>query len=244
MSWLRELIKKQLLRRDVVLSRPPGQFNVTELKLEKAKQRGLDVRMAIDGGAAEGEWAEQLRAIWPDTKILAIEPRNDAQAALQARAARTPGLTVAQTLLGAHEGTVEFNDSSHNSSVLAAGPDAGRARKVSTPMTTLDLLVAKLGLPDPDLIKLDLQGYELEALRGASRCLANAEAVLLEVSLIPMYDGMPLIGDVIPFMSERGFRLYDIPGLWHRPLDGALAQGDFLFIANRSKLVADRRWSA
>jgi FkbM family methyltransferase len=244
MSWWREQVKQQLLQRDMILSRPPGQFVVTELKLAKAKQRGLDVRMAIDGGAAEGDWAEQLREIWPHAKVLAIEPRDNAQAALKARAAKVQGMTVAQTLLGPSEGTVDFYESMHNSSVLADGPDRGGGTKVSAPMTTLDALVQKLGLPDPDLIKLDLQGYELEALKGASRCLAHAEAVLLEVSLIPLYDRMPLIGDVVPFMTERGFRLYDITGLWHRPLDGALAQGDFLFIANRSKLFADSRWSA
>jgi hypothetical protein len=111
-------------------------------------------------------------------------------------------------------------------------------------MTTLDRLVSKMGLPDPDLIKLDLQGYELECLRGASRCLQHAEAVLLEVSFIPFQNGMPLIGEVIPFMGERGFRVYDISALWHRPLDGALAQGDFLFLSERSKLLEDKRWSS
>ena len=244
MSWMRELIKKQLLQRNMIISRPPGQFSVTELKLAKAKARGLNVRMAVDGGAAEGEWAEHLHEIWPDAKLLAIEPRADAQASLKARAAKVPGMVAAQTLLGPSEGTVEFYESAHNSSLLKDGPDGARGRRVSAPMTTLDALVQQLGLPDPDLIKLDLQGFELECLKGATRCLAHAEAVLLEVSLIPIYDGMPLIADVVPFMSERGFRLYDISGLWHRPLDGALVQGDFLFVANRSKLVSDRRWSA
>ena len=244
MSWMRELIKKQLLQRDMIISHPPGQFSITELKLAKARDRGLNVRMAIDGGAAEGEWAEQLHEIWPAAQVLAIEPREDAQAALKARAAKLPGMVVAQTLLGPSEGTVEFYESMHNSSVLKDGPDRQRGRTVTAPMTTLDTLVQKLQLPDPDLIKLDLQGFELECLKGAARCLAHAEAVLLEVSLIPIYEGMPLMGDVVPFMSDHGFRLYDISGLWHRPLDGALAQGDFLFIAKRSKLLADRRWSA
>ena len=244
MRWLRELIKNELLRRDMILSRPPGQFEITELKLAKARERGLDVRMAVDGGAADGRCVAQLQSVWPDAKILAVEPREDAQAALRARAARMPGVTVAQTLLGATHGTVDFHESADNSSVLADGPVLAPTRKVAASMTTLDELVAKLALPDPDLIKLDLQGYELEALKGAPRCLAHAEAVLLEVSLIPLYDRMPLIGDVIPFMTERGFRLYDIAGLWHRPLDGALAQGDFLFLATGSKLLAERRWSA
>jgi FkbM family methyltransferase len=244
MQAIRNLIKRALLRRDVILSRPPGQFSITELKLAKVRDRGLRVKMAVDGGAAEGAWAEELKEIFPDAKLLCIEPREDAQAELRARAARVPGMTVAQTLLGPEHKHIDFYESSHQSSVLkdAQGQDWGK--KISTPMTTLDALVAKLGLPDPDLIKLDLQGYELEALKGASRCLESASAVLLEVTLIPFQSGMPLIGDVVPFMASRGYRVYDITALWHRPLDGALAQGDFLFVPDRSPLVADTRWEA
>jgi FkbM family methyltransferase len=244
MQKIRDLIKQELLRRDAILSRPPGQFNVTELKLAKARDRGLNVRMAVDGGAAVGGWADEFKEIFPEAQLLCIEPREDAQPELRRRAAKHTGVTVAQTLLGASEGTVEFFESSDQSSILkdAGGRDWGK--KVTAPITTLDALITKMNLPEPDLIKLDLQGYELECLRGATRCLAHAEVVVLEVSFIPFQAGMPTIGEVVPFMAERGFRVYDISALWHRPLDGALAQGDFLFVSNRSKLVADPRWSA
>jgi hypothetical protein len=66
----------------------------------------------------------------------------------------------------------------------------------------------------------------------------------LEVTFIAMHQNMPLIGDVIPFMKERGFVCYDILGLWHRPLDGALGQGDFIFLNEKNKLLADPRWRA
>ena len=70
------------------------------------------------------------------------------------------------------------------------------------------------------------------------------KAVLLEVSFLPIMKGMPLIGDVVPYLAARGFRCYDILGLWQRPLDGALAQGDMLFLNEKNKLVADTRWDA
>jgi FkbM family methyltransferase len=244
MSRVRELIKKALLRRDMILSRPPGQFNITELKLAKARDRGLKVNMAVDGGAAEGFWAEELKKIYPDAQVLCVEPREDAQAELRRHAAALGGVSVAQTLVGASEGTIEFYESSHQSSIFKDASGAEWGKKVTAPITTLDSLITRMGLPDPDLIKLDLQGAELDCLRGAPRCLAHAEAVMLELSFIEIQRGMPLIGEVVTFMGERGFRLYDVTALWHRPLDGALAQGDFLFVANRSKLVADRRWSA
>ena len=243
MRAIRDLIKNQLLRRDMILSRPPGQFDITALKLRKARDRGLKVATAVDGGAAEGLWTRQLKTIWPDAGVLCVEPREDTQPALRQLAREMPGVTVAQTLLGDREGEVEFYVHRDQSSMLpdAQGREWGEKRRA--PITTLDALLAKLNLPDPDLLKLDLQGAELDCLRGASRCLAAAEAVLLEVSLIELQKGMPLMADVIPFMAQRGFRVYDILSLWHRPLDGALAQGDFLFAAERSGLLADTRWS-
>ena len=238
----RTLVKEMLLKRGVALSRPPGQFNVEEHRLRRARALGLDVRVAVDGGAASGDWTRQLKAIYPNARVLCIEPRDDAQAALRATAAELPGVQVAQTLISATEGEVPFHQNREQSSILPDASAAGAAGGVPTPTTTLDALVAKLGLPDPDLIKLDLQGAELMALEGAARCLRSAQAVLLEVSFIPFLAGIPLVADVVPFMSARGFRVYDIVALWHRPMDGALAQGDVLFVSANSKLVADPRW--
>ncbi len=96
-------------------------------------------------------------------------------------------------------------------------------------MTTLDRLIERLDFPQPDLIKLDLQGYELHALAGAEKAMAHAQALLLEVSFIELAEGMPLLAEMIAFMKDHGFRCYDIFGLWHRPLDGALRRETSFF---------------
>lgn len=257
MSW-RTFVKGMLLRRGMVVSRPPGQFQIGAHRLRHAKALGLEVRLAVDGGAATGDWARQLKAIYPDTQVLCVEPRDDAQPGLRATASELRGVIIAQTLLLAAEGQVSFHHRNRDqSSILpeagASGAAPGAEKEAPaataggaalTPATTLDALVTRLGLPDPDLIKLDLQGAELMALDGAARCLRSAHAVLLEVTFTPFLEGMPLIADVVPYMSQRGFRIYDIFGLWQRPLDGALAQGDVLFVRNDSKLLADPRWDA
>ena len=110
------------------------------------------------------------------------------------------------------------------------------------PMSPLDKLITQRQMPWPDLIKLDLQGFELDALRGSEQCLQHGQAVLLEVSFFEIQKGMSLAGEVIDFMRQRGFRIYDILALWHRPLDGALAQGDFLFLKEGHPLLRDESW--
>src|SRR5438552_1552045 len=80
-------------------------------------------------------------------------------------------------------------------------------------------------------------------LRGATECLVHAQALLLDLSFFPLQQGAPLAGDVVCFLRDQAFRIYDIPALWHRPLDGALAQGDFLFLKQGHPLLTDNRWS-
>ena len=244
MRWFRELIKRALYRRHIILSRPPGQFSVGAYKLQAIKRRGLVVRCAVDGGAAKGYWARELRQIFPHATVLCVEPRDDAQPELRQLALENPGIHVAQVLLGPREDRIPFNEASDRSSVLndAAGQPYGRTATAT--MTTLDRLIERQKLPWPDLIKLDLQGYELEGLGGATRCLEHAEAVLLEVSFMRFQAHGPIAHEVIAFMNDRDLVLYDILGLWHRPLDGALGQGDFLFLKRGSRLLQDTRWES
>ena len=245
---IRSLVKNWLLARDAIVSRPPGQFSVWEIKLRKARDRGLRITSALDGGAANGGWTRQFKQIYPEAPVLAVDPRDDVQADLQQLSRELAGVTVAQTLLGADVGEVEFHESLDQSSMLpasdspdGAGANSARARKA--PITTIDALVRSLSFPWPQLIKLDLQGAEMIALRGADEALRHADALLLELSFIRLQKGAPLAAEMIAFLQERSFRLYDIAGLWHRPLDGALAQGDFLFLRDGHPLLADERWS-
>lgn len=59
-------------------------------------------------------------------------------------------------------------------------------------------------IPKPDLIKLDIQGYELEALRGGQECLMSAKAVIAEVSFVEYYEGQCLFHDLVTYLAEFG----------------------------------------
>jgi FkbM family methyltransferase len=227
----------------LALVRRTGQFDVTWRRLKLLRKQGLAVHLAVDGGAASGTWAERFKRIFPQAKVLCIEPREDAQAALKALAARRSGVQVAQTLIGDTEGAVDFYEHRDQSSMLRDNGDKPWGVVRQAQLTTLDRLIGALKLPVPDLIKLDLQGAELIALRGATQCLAETQAIILEVSFIPLYHNAPSLAEVVAFMAERGFRLWDILSLWHRPLDGATAFGDFLFLRKDHSLLRDNRWS-
>ena len=244
MSVFRKIVKHWLLRRGAIISRPPGQFDVTEYKLMLAKRRGLDVNRVLDGGAHVGDWTRMVKAIYPDAAVVMVEPREDVQPALHTVIEEQSGVSVLQALLGEQKGNVGFHVSGAQSSILPDNEGRAFGRVVSVPMTTINEVIEAAGWPSADLIKLDLQGYELKALAGADRVLARTSAVILEVSFVAFQESTPLARDVVEFMAEHGFELYDILALSHRPLDGRLAQGDMLFLRAGHPLLADTRWTS
>ena len=78
-------------------------------------------------------------------------------------------------------------------------------------------------------------------LRGASKIMHAFECVLLEVSLIEINVGVPLLHDVVAYMKSLGYVAYDVLEIYRRPLDNALNQMDILFVREHSTLIADKR---
>jgi hypothetical protein len=92
-------------------------------------------------------------------------------------------------------------------------------------------------------MKLDVQGYELEVLKGGDKILPNTEAVILEVSLLDIHKNVPLLRDVVNFMYDYGFVAYDICSVSaRRPLDRALWQTDLLFVKENSKFRQNKSY--
>jgi FkbM family methyltransferase len=214
-----------------------------DVALARLRQAGFTPRSIVDIGAFIGDWTLMSRRHFPDARVLMVEPQPDRAAALQALASRLPDARFASALLGAAPApAVTFFQNTTVSSVLQEVDNTSSAIPLSLPMTTLDAVVAETAFGRPDFLKLDVQGYELEVLRGAPAALAAAEVVLLEVNLIPINRGAPLLAETVAFMAANGFRAYDICSAIRRPLDDALWQTDVLFARETSPLVASTRW--
>lgn len=215
-----------------------------EVSLRRLSRVGFRPAAALDIGANVGAWSRMCRRVFGTPRILAIEPQLQCEAELRHTANALGGVTIVQTLLGARAAAaVPFyvNDFSGISSVLRE-PEAPPVGAVPTDMVTLDELIVSSGFPQPGLIKLDVQGYELEVLRGGAQTLAGAEVVLMEVNLLPIYEGAPLLHETVAFMSDGGFRAYDICSAMRRPLDDALFQTDMIFVRHDSPIIASKRW--
>jgi FkbM family methyltransferase len=199
--------------------------------------RGFEPKTIVDVGAFQGRWSEMVRNIWPASDLFMIEPNADRDSRVR-QVATDLGATLFDQLLGATNGDkVDFNVMGSGSSVMNERSPLTRA-KVTRELATLDSLISDVR--PPALLKIDAQGYELEILKGSSRLLSDFEAVLLEVAIIEVNEGAPLIDSVLSFMKRLGFVAYDILEIHRRPLDQALNQLDILFVKECSDLIRDK----
>jgi hypothetical protein len=97
-------------------------------------------------------------------------------------------------------------------------------------VVTLDGLRERLIDPaEHAYLKLDVQGSELDVLKGAEEVLDQVEVIQAELSLLPLYDGAPLLGPVVRYLDERRFGLVGLTPAFVDRSTGAILQVDGIF---------------
>jgi FkbM family methyltransferase len=199
--------------------------------------RSLEFRALIDIGANVGQFSLLARSLNNDLVIYAFEPLPAAAERFGKLFGSDPRVRLYLVAAGERAGTTDINISgrSHSSSLLPitksqidAFPGTARIAVAKVDVSTVDTLLANAVIPDPILIKLDVQGYELAALNGMRDLLSRAKYVYCEVSFREFYRGQPLAHEIIEWLAARGFRVVGI-GHVQSARGGMFVQADLLF---------------
>jgi len=239
----------QRLYRHLVASSPmrpaPLQIPRTSMKgaLQQLKQLGFAPATIIDVGVATQTVG--LYEEFPNIPLLLIEPVVEYEPFLKKIAGEHNGQYVLAAA-GEKNGTTILNvhDQKFGSSLLREmeGESVDGAQR-EVPMLTIDDLCAERKLRGPYLLKVDVQGAELRVLSGARRVLEQSEAVILETAVIGTMLGGPEAWDVMDWMKQVGFVVYDLYEFQYRPLDGALCQIDVVFVKEKGKFRERHEWA-
>jgi FkbM family methyltransferase len=182
------------------------------------------VDLVIDVGANVGQYGLSLRKAGYRKRIVSFEPLPNAHEELTRVASGDADWQVfARCALGSHRGSAEMNVSanSYSSSLLGmtkthidAAPDSSYVGTVRTDVLPLDAIRTGLvNVGNRVFLKIDTQGYELEVLRGADKLLEQVQAVQVELSLCPLYEGQPLYREVLDYLEAKGFEIWCVlPG--------------------------------
>lgn len=201
--------------------------------LAQVKQVGFEPATIVDVGAAHGNFTRACLSLFPNARYLVVEPLIEFRAGLQALASEHQNVTFENVAAGTQDGTATFHvHRDWDGSSLYRETEGAQVDGVerTVPLRSLDSLAAQYQLPAPYLIKVDVQGAELDVLRGGLNTLRGCEYVLLEVAMYQFFVGGPQFADVVEFMHARNFAAYDIFGTLYRPLDNALSQVDMAFV--------------
>jgi FkbM family methyltransferase len=245
---MRDVARRLIAHTGFVVHRAPAtRFDSMETALRALHRAGYDPAVVIDCGANRGQWFGIASAIFTGSEFHEVEPQAECWPTLDLAAARRGRTQVHRVAVTGREvaSVRMIRDGQAGSTGAFVTADADPRADVTTPATTLDrLLAGRVTADDRALLKLDIEGHELEALRGAATLLDRIEVIVSEVRFFDIdASGQPLFGDVLAFLDARGFSLFDFASLSGRPRDQRLRQGDAIFVRRSSALGKDISWS-
>jgi len=222
-----------------------NRFDAVEACLRRLALGGFAPGLIVDAGARRGGFASMARRLFPLADIHMIEPQPACAAALR-RLTMRRGFFFHQVAVGAVQGTL-YMRTSGDEGVGDASGEGGAARiatqdaaNMMVEATTLDQLFAGRVNSSGEagervLLRLDLDGQELCALGGASRFLPKVEVVQMEVSFM-RHGVQPTLREIVDFLDEAGFELFDVAALFGSLSEDRLRLGDLLFVRRGTPL--------
>ena len=213
-----------------------------DLRRRKNLMYNFKVNKILDVGANTGQYAETMRDLGYNGEIISFEPLTKAYKLLALKAAKDNKWSTYNFALGIKEEKVTINVSKNlfSSSILEIMPDhvdsepeSAYIDKQITQVKKLDELYDDLILEnDVVFLKIDVQGFEKNVIKGAEKALAKIKGIQLEMSLTKLYEGEMLFAEMIEYLKRYDFKLFSLENGFYNNETGQLLQVDGIFFKN------------
>lgn len=205
--------------------------------------RRLAPKTLIDIGANKGQFSSLARYLFPDIAIHAIEPLESERRYFESVISQP--VTLYPTAVGAKSGEAQFFVTSRPDSSSLFRPGVGQERaygvvfesSIAVPVVRVSDLIEIERLRRPILMKLDIQGGELDALKGAESLLHFVDYIYCETTFVKLYDDQPLASDLAAYLIAMNFAL---AGVYNQSVtrEFGATQADFLWVQKQDDRVA------
>jgi FkbM family methyltransferase len=192
----------------------------------------------LDVGSNEGQFAEKILCIFPSAEIHCFEPLPDVFEKLKLNFKGRSNFRYYNYALSdsSAEMDIHRNEYSPSSSILEmldlhkSNFDFAVKSEVTRIQTrTLDSFFSNPIL-NPVLLKIDVQGYEMQVLQGGELVLQQADVIIIETSFYALYKSQPLFEDIYSHLTSKGFRYVGNIEQLESPKDHQVLQADAVFI--------------
>ena len=195
----------------------------------------------IDIGANEGQFAHKMRRLFPDAKIISFEPLPHVYEILRQSFRNDGKFTSYNLALGIKPGKTqmwlnEFNPASSLLKIKEHLKHFGFARHekaVEINIVQLDKILNVSLIEKPFLVKIDVQGYEENVIKGGMNILLNADMIISEVSFIQLYEYQGLFDRIYSLLANLGFNYSGNYDQLRSPVDNQILQADAIFVKNK-----------
>ncbi|MBT8523618.1 FkbM family methyltransferase [Polynucleobacter paneuropaeus] len=220
-------------------------FNLAGLAVSK-KNTGsiwneLKINLVLDVGANAGQYGLRIRNEGYKGEIISFEPLPDVYHQLLKNSKNDKNWSIYERCaLGSHNGVMDINVSKNSQSSsflkikknhIEAAPESHYVGSVKTNVVTLDSIFGKLkAVNKKTLLKIDVQGYEDEVLKGVKENIKNLYAIEIELSTVELYENQRTYEYFFELMDGYGLRLWSLEPVFRNPISGQVLQFDCLFV--------------
>ena len=197
-----------------------------------------NIKTIIDIGANEGQFAQKMRLLFPNAKIISFEPITQVYQQLNENFKNDKSFISYNFGLGEKEEniTMWLNEYSPSSSILKMSDhlnhfqNAKETAKINIEIKPLDKVLNKSKIETPYLTKIDVQGFEKYVIKGGQSLIKNSLIIIIEVSFCSLFENQVLFDEIYSILKSLGYKYSGNYDQLYSPVNNKILQADAIFI--------------